>query len=204
VGAWRDDAEDPFGDRLEIGAEMHRRFERQDRDPRRLDPDMAKHLLVRGLDAFRREHRRDAARLVGDECHRADVEAGTAIHRAGAGEDAAGEARDPPLRGDRHLAGISDLAADRLIEQRALASSSRRRGGFGIDDHPDHRPLGALRNESAQQADRVGGAAGARIVLDIGQHDRLSRITRQKERLADRLLGRVELSGKGGFALVDR
>src|SRR5436190_14016277 len=85
MGAGRDDAEDALGNRLEIGAEVYGRFERQDRDPRRLDPDMAKHLLVGGLDPLGREHHRDAARLVGDERHRADIEPGAAIHWAGAG-----------------------------------------------------------------------------------------------------------------------
>ena len=45
--------EDGLSDRLEIGAEMHGRFERQDRHLRGLDPDMAELLLVDCLDAGR-------------------------------------------------------------------------------------------------------------------------------------------------------
>ena len=125
---------------------MHCRFECQDRHLGRLDTDMAKHLLVGRLDALRREHRRDAARLVGHQRHRTDIEPGAAIHRAGAGKDPAPEAHDPPIRGDRRLAGKTDLAADRAVEECPLARRHRGRCGLGIDDHADHCALCALRN----------------------------------------------------------
>src|SRR6266480_377435 len=50
--AGRVDAQDRFRDRLKVGAEMHRRFEAEDRHLRRLDADMSEHFLVVRLDAL--------------------------------------------------------------------------------------------------------------------------------------------------------
>src|SRR5437660_6077776 len=48
--AGRVDAQDRFRDRLKVRAEMHRRFEAEDRHLRRLDADMSEHFLVVCLD----------------------------------------------------------------------------------------------------------------------------------------------------------
>src|SRR3954468_15347654 len=119
--AGRAHAQDFLRDRLEVGAEMHGRLQHQDRYLGRLDPDMTEHLLVVRLDALRGKHGGDAAVLVGDERHRADVEFGAAIHRAGAGEMTAAEPDDAPFRFDRRLTGKAHLGADAAREQRAFA-----------------------------------------------------------------------------------
>ena len=79
-GDW---TQDGLGDRLEIGAEMHRRFEREDRRLRRLDADMAEHFLIGRLDALAGDDGRDAARIVGQERHRPDLELGAAVEGPG-------------------------------------------------------------------------------------------------------------------------
>src|SRR5205807_9177309 len=76
--------------------------------------------------SLRREHGGDAAVVVGDQRHRADVEFGAAIHRAGAGEMTAAEPDDAPFRFDRRLTGKAHLGADAAGEQRALDRKSTR------------------------------------------------------------------------------
>ena len=97
VRAGRLHHQDRLGDRLEVGAEMHRRFQAQDRHRRWLDADMAEHLLVGRLDALAGQHRRHAARLVGHQRHRADLEAGAAIERPGADELAVTQLHHAPV-----------------------------------------------------------------------------------------------------------
>src|SRR5215469_9461301 len=98
-----------------------------------LDADMAEHLLVGGLVPLAGERGGNAAVLVGDKGHRADVEFGAAVERAGSGELAAAEADDAPPRLDRGLAGVAHLGADTARQQRALAGLLCRGGGLGVD-----------------------------------------------------------------------
>ena len=115
-----------------------------------------------------------------------------------------------PSRMTRHsastgrLAGKADLGADAAIEQRPLAGRCRQRRRFRIDDHADHGPLGLCRDQRPQQADRVRAAAGAGIVLNVGQHDRLRRPRCQTQRLGDPLVRLVDALGEIGFARLDR
>ena len=85
VGARRLHAQHRRGDRVEMRAEMDRRFERQDRHLGRFDPDVAEHLLVHRLDAAAGKHRRDAALLVGQERYRPDAEFGARRQATSAG-----------------------------------------------------------------------------------------------------------------------
>jgi hypothetical protein len=59
-------------------------------------------------------------------------------------------------------------------------------------------------NQRPQQPDGVRGAAGAGIVLHIGEQHRLRRPLGEAHRLDDRLVRCVELAGKTGLALADR
>src|SRR6516165_7485351 len=105
VRAGRLHAKNRLGDRLKMRAKMDSRFEREDRYLRRLDPDMAEHLLVDRLYAAAGEHRGNPALVVGQQRHRTDAELGAAIHWPRPGKDAVGEPDDPPGSFDRRLAG---------------------------------------------------------------------------------------------------
>jgi hypothetical protein len=56
----------------------------------------------------------------------------------------------------------------------------------------------------AQQPDRVGGAAGAGVVLNIREQDRPCRAPRQAHRFHDSFVGSVEPAGESRLLLLDK
>jgi hypothetical protein len=80
----------------------------------------------------------------------------------------------------------------------------RRLARFRIDDHADHRARRTLRDQRPEQPDRIGSAAGAWVVLDVGEDHRPGRGARQAQRLGDGLVGVIELAGEIPFARADR
>ena len=106
-------AQDRLGDRLEIGAEMHGRFERRGSAPRPARPRHGGTSPGRRPGcAWRRAPPRRRSPRPRTSAIGPIWNSRAAIHRPGAGEVAAAEPHDPPLGLDRRLAGITDLGAD--------------------------------------------------------------------------------------------
>ena len=60
-----------------------------------------------------------------------------------------------------------------------------------------------LGHQRAQQTDGIRAAAGAGVILNVGEDDRLRGAVRQTQRLGDGLVRLVNAPGKIGFARMD-
>ena len=88
--------------------------------------------------------------------------------------------------------GMPDLppsASVTLAPTPAACAALRR---CGIVDHAGGGALGVVAHQRAQHARGVGIAAGARIVLGVGDHDRLVRGLRQLHRMQHAFVGRED------------
>ena len=179
-----------FGDRFEIGAEMHRALVDQDRLLGRLDADIAVHRLIRELRLVRTHDHPDIADPQGRR--RPHVHVAAAIIGAGRHELSVGQFFDDESLLVGRIARDARLAAERQRDGGADAGGMRglRRGG--IVDHADRGACGVVADQRAQHAGGVGIAAGAGIVLGVGDDDRLARGPRQFHRVAHALVGRID------------
>ena len=135
--AGRHDDQHLLGDRLEVGAEMHRALERQDPLLLRLDADVAKHFLVGGLHFLRREHDAHVAPL--QDGHRPELHLEALEHRPGAGEFSVGKRRHGELARERRVAGHAGRFAELELGRAAEPERVRLLRRVAIDQQTQHR-----------------------------------------------------------------
>ena len=104
----------------------------------------------------------------------------------------------------RRVARNAGLAAERERDGCANASGVRGLRGGRIVDHADRGAGGVVADQRAQHARGVGIAAGAGIVLGVGDDDRLARACRQLHRVAHALVGRVDAAVEIVFVALDQ
>ncbi len=173
-----------------VGAEMHRTLVDQDRLFGRFDPDIAVHRLVGEL------------RLVGTHDHtdvadaqarrRSHLHVAAAIIGAGRHELAVRQFFDDEAFLIRRVARDAGLAAERKRHGGADARGMRGLGRLRIVDHAGRRARRLVADQRAQHACRVGIAAGAGIVLGVGDDDRLAGVLRQLHGVAHAVVGRID------------
>src|SRR6185295_18667921 len=93
------DLQDLAGDRLEVGAEMHRALQRQDLLCGRLDPEMPQHRLIGSLLLAAGDD--DARAADPQQRHRSELHLVAAIEGTGRGEVAVAETLDGEARLER-------------------------------------------------------------------------------------------------------
>ncbi len=179
-----------------ICAEVHGTLVHEDRFPRRLDAHEAVHLLVGELRLLAGNH--DPHAPDAQTGGRAEVHPGAAIERTGAGELAIREALDGEAAVEGRVAGDTRLAADPDLQRAALAHRVRRAGGLGVCDEAEGSPLRTRRTKRAKHSRRIGIAAGARVVLGVGNHHRAVRAAGDGHRATHPFLGKagVDLEGR--------
>ena len=191
-----------FGDRFEIGAEMHRALVDEDGLLGRLDADIAVHRLVRELRLVRTDDHPDIADPQG--CRRSHIHVAAAIIGTGRDEFSVGQVFDDECLLIRRVARNARFAAERQRDGRADAGGMRGLGGGGIEDHADRGALCVVADQRAQHARGVGIAAGAGIVLGVGDDDRLVRARRQFHGVAHALVGREDAAVEIVFVALDQ
>ena len=77
-------------------------------------------------------------------------------------------------------------------------------GGFRVADHADRGACGVVADQRAQHAGGVGIAAGAGIVLGVGDDDRLLRALRKFHGEAHALVGRIDAAVEIVFVALDQ
>ena len=121
-----------------------------------------------------------------------------AQHRRGAFERAVAQRNDGPGTGLRRLACAGKPAADRDVEMRAEPAACAAAATSGVVQDADHGALRALRQQFGDDAGGVGRRAGARIVLRVGEDDRLPRGRRNADRVRDRFGNRLHALRREG------
>ena len=102
------------------------------------------------------------------------------------------------------IAGNAGLAAERQRDGGADAGRMRGLGRLRIVDHAGRGADRLVAHQRAQHAGGVGIAAGAGIVLGVGDDDRLGGGLRQFHRVAHAVVGRIDLAVEIVFVAFDQ
>ena len=173
---------------------MHRAFVDQNGLLRWFDADIAIHRLIRELRPVRTHHHPDIADP--QSRRRPHVHVAAAIIGAGGDELSVGQIFDDEGLFVRRVTRNARSAAERERDGGTFAGGVRGLCRGGIADHADGGAGGVVADQRAQHAGGVGIAAGAGIVLGVGDDDRLVRVPRQFHGVAHALVGRKDAAVK--------
>ena len=164
-----------------------------------LDAGEAIHLLIGELRLLAGDHHADAADPQAGR--RPDGHACAAIERPGAGEAPVVQAFDRERRRERRVAGDARLAAEPDREFGADTHGVCRARGGGVHHQSDGCALRTGGHQRSQHAGGVGIAAGAGIVLRVGDDYRPRGALRDRHREPDAVVGCEHLHLEIGLGL---